>query len=99
VRTDKSVEEQELSTMSPFEEEIAALIIQTLNLKISPSDIQPLDPLFGEGLGLDSIDALELALVISQKYGYKLRSDDPDNAKIFSSLHSLCEAIKSNRTK
>ncbi|WP_454064711.1 phosphopantetheine-binding protein [Candidatus Nitrospira salsa] len=85
--------------MSPFEEEIATLIIQTLNLKITPSDIQPLDPLFGEGLGLDSIDALELALVISQKYGYKLRSDDPDNTRIFSSLRSLSEAIERNRTK
>jgi len=85
--------------MSPFEEEIATLIIQTLNLKVTPSDIQPLDPLFGEGLGLDSIDALELALVISQKYGYKLRSDDPDNTKIFSSLRSLSETIERNRTK
>ncbi len=84
---------------SPLENEIAELIVETLNLKISPTDIQPLDPLFGDGLGLDSIDALELALVISQNYGYKLRSDDPDNVKIFASLQSLSEAIEKNRTK
>lgn len=75
------------------------MIVQTLNLKIEPTGINPLAPLFGEGLGLDSIDALELALVIFQNYGYKLRSDDPENAKIFSSLRTLCEAIEKNRTK
>ena len=85
--------------MSPFEKEVAQLIVTTLNLKMSPDDIQLLDPLFGDGLGLDSIDALELALVISQNYGYKLRSDDPDNVKIFSSLQSISTAIEKNRTK
>ncbi len=85
--------------LPPLEKELAELIVETLNLKVSPSDIQPLDPLFGDGLGLDSIDALELALVISQNYGYKLRSDDPDNVKIFASLQSLSEAIEKNRTK
>lgn len=88
-----------MSTSSSLEGEIAKLIVQTLNLSLSPSDIDPVAPLFGEGLGLDSIDALELALVIYQNYGYKLRSDDPDNAKIFSSLRALCEAIEKNRTK
>ncbi len=88
-----------LSTSSSIENEIANLIVQTLNLTINPSEIDPVAPLFGEGLGLDSIDALELALVIYQNYGYKLRSDDPENAKIFSSLRTLCEAIEKNRTK
>lgn len=88
-----------MSTSSSLEGEIANLIVQTLNLTINPSEIDPVAPLFGEGLGLDSIDALELALVIYQNYGYKLRSDDPENAKIFSSLHTLCEAIDKNRTK
>lgn len=88
-----------MSTSSPLEGEISHLIVQTLNLTINPSDIDPLAPLFGEGLGLDSIDALELALVIYQNYGYKLRSDDPENAKIFSSLRTLCEAIEKNRVK
>jgi len=88
-----------LSTSSSLEAEFANLIVQTLNLTINPTEINPLAPLFGEGLGLDSIDALELALVIYQNYGYKLRSDDPDNATIFSTLRTLCEAIEKNRTK
>ncbi len=88
-----------MTEKSPFEKEVARLIVETLNLKISPDEIQLHDPLFGDGLGLDSIDALELALVISQNYGYKLRSDDPENVKIFSSLQSLTEAIRKNRTK
>ena len=58
-----------MSTSSSFEGEIANLIVQTLNLTIHPSKIDPGAPLFGEGLGLDSIDALELALVIFQNYG------------------------------
>ena len=92
------MEEYSLSDLTPFETEIAHLLVTTLNLKVEPTDIPPLDPLFGEGLGLDSIDALEIALVVHQHYGYKLRSDDPDNTTIFSSLHSLCEAIQKNRT-
>ena len=88
-----------MSNQELFETEIAQLLVTTLNLKMEPVDIPPLDPLFGEGLGLDSIDALEIALVIHQNYGYKLRSDDPDNTTIFSSLRSLCEAIQKNRTK
>jgi acyl carrier protein len=88
-----------LSTSSSLEGEFANLIVQTLNLTINPSEIDPVAPLFGEGLGLDSIDALELALVIYQNYGYKLRSDDPENTKIFSSLRTLCEAIENNRAK
>lgn len=92
------MEERSLSSQAPFETEIAQLLVTTLSLKVAPTEIPPLDPLFGEGLGLDSIDALEIALVVHQNYGYKLRSDDPDNATIFSSLRSLCEAIQKNRT-
>lgn len=84
---------------STLEKEIANLLINTLNLKMNPNEIQPLEPLFGEGLGLDSIDALELAMAISQTYGYKLRSDDPENINIFSNLRSLTQAIEKNRTK
>jgi acyl carrier protein len=93
------MEERSLSDQTLFETEIAQLLVTTLNLKVEPAEIPPLDPLFGEGLGLDSIDALEIALVIQQHYGYKLRSDDPDNATIFASLRSLCEAIQKNRTQ
>lgn len=84
---------------SPFETEIAALIINTLRLKIAPTEINPDLPLFREGLGLDSIDALELSLAISQTYGYELRSNDPDIKTIFASLRNLCRAIEKNRTK
>lgn len=87
-----------MANCSPFELEVAQLIVTTLHLKIDPAEIDPTEPLFGDGLGLDSIDALELALGIYQAYGYKLRSDDPDNVQIFSSLRSLSETIQKNRT-
>jgi acyl carrier protein len=84
---------------TPQELEIAQLIIDTLGLEdIEANEIDPQEPLFNEGLGLDSIDALELALAISKKYGFQLRSDDENNAQIFSSLRALTEHIEKNRT-
>jgi acyl carrier protein len=82
-----------------FESELAALIVQALNLEISPDEIDPDAPLFGEGLGLDSIDMLEIALAVSKKYGFKLRSDDADNERIFASLRALTAHIEKHRTK
>lgn len=80
------------------EREIAQLIIDTLNLEdITVEEIEPEEPLFNEGLGLDSIDALELALAISKNYGFQLRSDDSENARIFSSLRALSEHVEANR--
>jgi acyl carrier protein len=79
--------------------EVAALIIEALNLEMGPDDIEPDAPLFGSGLGLDSIDVLEIALVISKRYGFQLRSDDADNARTFSSLRALTTHIASQRTK
>jgi acyl carrier protein len=76
---------------------LAELIVTTLNLDIPPSGIEPNAPLFNEGLGLDSIDILEVALAISQVYGFRLRSDDKDNAKIFSSLRSLNRHVQKHR--
>jgi acyl carrier protein len=76
---------------------LAKLIVETLNLDVDPVTINPQAPLFGEGLGLDSIDMLEIALATSQTYGVKLRSDDADNVRIFSSLASLDEYIQQNR--
>ena len=78
---------------------VAALIVEALNLDVTPEDIQPDDPLYGEGLGLDSIDMLEISLVISKQYGFQLKSDNEDNVKIFASLRSLSEHIASQRTK
>ena len=82
-----------------LEQEVANLIVETLKLKIDPATIQPEATLFGDGLGLDSIDALELSLAISQTYGYQLKSSDPDIKAIFSSLRALANAIVKNRTK
>lgn len=87
------------STASSLEPAVAALIVQTLKLKVDPSTIRPEAALFGEGLGLDSIDALELSLAISQSYGYQLKSSDPDIKAVFSSLRALAHAIEKNRTK
>jgi acyl carrier protein len=79
--------------------EVAELIVTALNLDMAPADIEPDAPLFGEGLGLDSIDVLEIALVISKKYGFQLKSDNEDNLRIFSSLRALSGHIASQRTK
>ncbi len=80
-----------------MEHEIASLIVETLNLRDDPVDIDPEAPLFNSGLSLDSIDALELAMVISQKYGVQLRSDDSDNTRTFASLRALTAYIENNR--
>jgi acyl carrier protein len=82
-----------------LEPDLAKLIVHTLRLKIDPVSIQPEAPLFGEGLGLDSIDALELSLAISQTYGYQLKSSDPEIKTIFSSLRALAAAVQKHRTK
>lgn len=89
----------EHSESRPLEQEVSTLIVQTLKLKIDPATIQPDAALFGDGLGLDSIDALELSLAISQTYGYQLKSSDPAIKAIFSSLRALANAIVKNRTK
>jgi acyl carrier protein len=80
------------------EAELARLIVKTLNLDMAASEIDPEAPLFGDGLGLDSIDVLEIALAISQTYGVQLRSDDENNAEIFQSLRSLNHDIQKRRT-
>ena len=87
-----------VATQSPFEREVAALIAQAVNLETPPDRIDPVAPLFGEGLGLDSIDLLEIALAVTQRYGCELRSDDPDNARIFASLRNLAAHIAERRS-
>lgn len=85
--------------LSATELELAELIVSTLNLEVKAAEIDPLGPLYGEGLGLDSIDILEAALAISKTYGVQLRSDDENNLKIFSSLRSLNDHIQQHRKK
>ncbi|HVY07922.1 MAG TPA: phosphopantetheine-binding protein [Burkholderiales bacterium] len=87
------------SRMSEQELRVAELMVASLNLEMSASEIDPEAPLYGKGLGLDSIDILELALAVSKTYGFPLRSDDGDNVRIFGSLRSLSAHIEANRTK
>ena len=79
--------------------EVAELIVSALNLDMGPEEIEADAPLFGDGLGLDSIDVLEIALVISKQYGVQLKSDNEDNIQIFSSLRALTTYIASQRSK
>ena len=87
------------AAQAPFEHEIAQLIAEVTNLELAAEQIDPTAALFGEGLGLDSIDLLEIALVVSQRYGVALRSDDPDNRAIFASLRNLAAHIAKHRKK
>ena len=82
-----------------LERELAQLIVTELNLDARPEDIASDSPLYGDGLGLDSIDILEIALVVSKKYGFQLRSDDENNVRIFASLGSLAAHIAAHRTQ
>ena len=87
-----------MNSLSSLEREVAELIIESLNLEdITLDDIEPNAPLFNEGLGLDSIDALELAVSLSSRYGIQLRSDDPGNKTIFSSLRALATYVEHHR--
>ncbi|GAB2505799.1 phosphopantetheine-binding protein [Lysobacter humi (ex Lee et al. 2017)] len=87
-----------MSTQTAAETELAELLVESLNLDgVTAADIDPEAPLFGAGLGLDSIDALELALAISKRYGFQLRSDSDENRRIFASLRSLSEHVQANR--
>ena len=87
-----------MENQSPSELEVAQLIVDTLNLEdVSAGEIGRDDPLFRDGLGLDSIDALELSLGIKQRYGIQLRADDENITAIFSSLANLTQYIRDNR--
>ncbi len=79
--------------------EIADLIVQGLNLDVVASNIDPAAPLYREGLGLDSIDILEIALIVAKKYGIELKADSEENHKVFSSLTALADFIAARRTK
>jgi acyl carrier protein len=89
-----------MKDLTPFQLEVARLLVQALELEdVAPDTIDPDAALFGDGLGLDSLDALELALAISKTYGFQLRSDDANNARIFASLRSLSEHIEQHRSR
>jgi acyl carrier protein len=87
-------------TQTALEFEVAQMIVTALNLEnVDPASVDPQAPLFGTGLGLDSIDALEIALEISKRYGFQLRSDDEDNRRIFASLSALTAHIEKHRIR
>ena len=82
-----------------LEQEVAALIVEALNLEMAASEIDPEAPLFGEGLGLDSIDILEIAVVVAKRYGIEMHSEDAANAKTFASLRALARHVAQTRTR
>lgn len=87
------------ASSTALEREVADLIVQALNLDVAAADITPDAPLYGEGLGLDSIDILEIALIVSKQYGVQLRTDHEDNQRIFQSLRHFAQYVAAQRTK
>jgi len=89
-----------MSLQTQAEQELAEVLVTALDLEdLEPGDIDPEAPLFGhgEGLGLDSIDALEISLAIAKHYKVQLKADDENNKAIFHSLRSLSNYINSQR--
>lgn len=85
--------------MSNLADEIKQLIIDSLNLEdIAPADIDTDAPLFGEGLGLDSIDALELGIALQKRYGVHLAAEAAETRAHFRSVASLAAFVSANRT-
>lgn len=95
----QNIQKPAVSSNSGLQREVAALMIECLNLEIAVDQIDPDAPLYGEGLGLDSIDVLEVALVVSKRYGMQLRADSAENQHTFSSLRSLADHIAAQRTR
>ena len=81
-----------------LQREVARLIVEGLNLDTKAEDIAPDAALYGEGLGLDSIDMLEIAMIISKRYGLQLKAENADNRQVFTSLRSLSDYIAAQRT-
>ena len=86
-----------MSPKTPLEAEIARLIVEAVNLESPADEIDPDAPLYGEGLGLDSIDMLEISLAVGKTYGVELRADDENNRQIFASLRNLAHHVGSHR--
>ena len=86
--------------MNDILEELKSMIVQTLMLKdIQPEEIDIDKPLFADGLGLDSIDALELAVEISRRYKVQIKSDDERNREIFRSVRTLAAFIAEEKAR
>jgi len=99
VNTMQDNQKHTVPSAADLQREVAELMIDSLNLEVTADQIAPDAPLYGEGLGLDSIDVLEVALMVSKRYGLQLRADSADNQHIFSSLRSLADYIATQRTR
>ena len=97
METEPAIVVCDTARQTAFEAEIAALIVSALHLEVTPDAIGPGAPLFVDGLGLDSIDVLELALAISRSYGVELKSDEERNRAIFANLASLARHVEANQ--
>jgi acyl carrier protein len=97
-QTDPQSEDAQIDA-NGLESEIAQLIVKGLNLPMQPQEVDPEAPLYGEGLGLDSIDILEIALIVSKQYGVQLRADNQENAHIFRSLRHFAQYVAEQRVK
>lgn len=86
-----------VTDLNALQLEIAQLMVKSLNLEVSAEEIVPDQPLYGKGLGLDSIDILEVALVVSKRYGLQLKADSENNHRIFGSLRSLAEYVAAHQ--
>lgn len=88
-----------MSEINLLHDELKRLIVETLMLEdVSPADIDTEAPLFGDGLGLDSIDSLEIAMVLEERYGVMLEDDPEANQQIFQSVASLARFVQESRT-
>jgi len=96
---EQAVPKPTTTSADALEREIAELIVQGLNLPMAAAQIDPEAPLYGEGLGLDSIDVLEIALIVSKQYGIVLRADNQENERIFRSLRLFSQYVAAHRTK
>ena len=88
-----------ISSTVDLQREVAELMVECLNLEMTADQMAADTPLYGDGLGLDSIDVLEVALEVSKRYGLQLRADNADNQHLFSSLRNLCDYIATHRTR
>jgi acyl carrier protein len=95
----KAVTVEGSATLSDQEREVATLIVSALRLEVGVEAFTPATPLYGDELGLDSIDLLEIALAVSKQYGCEIRADNVENQRIFSSLRDLAAYVATHRTR
>lgn len=87
-----------LEQQTQAEAEMAELLVETLGLEdVEAHEIDPTERLFGDGLGLDSIDALEIALAISQQYGVEMKAEDESTKEAFATIRSLCQFVEEHK--